>query len=308
MQTITVTHCKVQYGNEYRRFLYENTQYLPLLAQIKRLFGFSDPEDVILKYKDEDGDMVTISSDEELVFAIGLFTGSVLRLTVINNHRQTQKCRGTGEHAPHQKNGDFWRDRWHQKLLANPELLSKKINKLTEKKDQIRNRLDWIQQKGPHPRFPNRANHLEMKLKRIESFLSDLQNLSSQNPSSDPSHCPSFTESPTNPSMTPLHPEDLAEKFAQSKDLREQHLKALSDIHIELQLLKIQIQQARLQGKAGTPRNEVHQRILKLKEEIGQARERHQQKKAELQAFDQSVRAMRQLQAQRKEQKQQQKV
>jgi len=146
-----------------------------------------------------------------------------------------------------------------------------------------------------------------MKLNRIESTLSDLQGMSSRNPSSDPSHSPtSFTESePTIPSITPLNPKELAETIAQSKDRREQLVKAISDIHIELQLLKNQIQQARLQGKAGTPRNEVQQRISKLKEEIGQVRERNQQKKAELHAFDQTVRTMRQqLQAQRKEQKQ----
>jgi len=301
MQSTSGIHCKVQYGNEYRRFLYQNAQYAPFLAQIKRIFGFSDTDEVMLKYKDEDGDMVTVSSDEELVFAIGLFIGAVLRLNVItvnNTNKRPRRCHKEGEGRP-QRNGEFWRERWHQKLQANPELLAHKINKLTQKRDFLSNRLDSNNQNGP--RQHNRWNP-EKKLAQIETRLANLQSLSAKqnNPSSEPSQCPNPGSVEQNvvvaipPTTQPLSADELAANFTKAKDLREQRVKALADVKMKMQAKKQEIQQMRAQAKAESiPKNEMQQRVAPLNDEIKTIRETLQQRKAELQACNQNICAVR---------------
>jgi len=74
-------HCKVECNKEIRRFLFNGTEFGPLYHQIKQLFGLQ--RDFVLKYKDEEGDMVTISTTEELSFATScLVPSQALRLEV----------------------------------------------------------------------------------------------------------------------------------------------------------------------------------------------------------------------------------
>jgi hypothetical protein len=252
----------------------------------------------MLKYKDEDGDMVTVSSDEELVFAIGLFTGAVLRLDAIsaknNTHKRPRKCHKEGESRP-QRNGEFWRERWHQKLQANPELLAQKIDKLTQKRDWLRNRLDSNKQNGP--RQHNRWNP-EKKLEQIETRLANLQSLSAKqnNRSSEPSQSliPGSVEQTVvvaiPPTIQPLSADELAANLTKAKDLREQQLQSLADVKTKMQSKKQQIQQMRAQAKAESiPKNEMQQRVAPLNEEIKTIRETLQQRKAELQACNQNI-------------------
>jgi len=83
-------HCKVQYGNEIRRFLLQGS-YDAMLDQIREYFGLEMDENFSIKYTDDEGDLVTISSDEELMFAVDLFANTVLRLT-ISPTASTESC------------------------------------------------------------------------------------------------------------------------------------------------------------------------------------------------------------------------
>jgi len=330
--------------------------------------------------------MVTVSSNEELVFAIELFTGSVLRLNVNseNNTQGPRRCHKGGEcrprngerwhqklqanpellaqkidrftqkrdqlrnrlesnkqNGPHQhnrwnpekklervenrlanlqslsakqnnpssepchnggegrpqRNGEFWRERWHQKLQANPELLAQKIDKLTKKRDWLRNRLDSNKHNGP--RQHNRWNP-EKKLEMIETRLTNLQSLSAKqnNPSSEPSQCSnpgSVEQTVATPSTTrPLNVDELAANLTKAKYLREQQIIALADVKMKMQAKKQDIQQIRAQAKAECiPKAEMLQRIAPLQEEIKTIRETLQERKAELQASNQNILAVR---------------
>jgi len=102
MQTsnkINNTHCKIQCGNEFRRFLLPSTRFLDLEAQIRNAFVFAPEKPLVIKYTDEEGDNVTISSDEELQFAIELFAGKLLRLTIVC-HKNFKGPHGPIGHAP----------------------------------------------------------------------------------------------------------------------------------------------------------------------------------------------------------------
>jgi len=102
---ITATHCKVHCGKEFRRFLLPSSQFEALSTQVRTLFGFTLDEPISIKYTDEEGDMVTISSDEELKFAIELFAGGLIRLTVIQPKNR----------ACHNTEGNKWGCRWSDK-------------------------------------------------------------------------------------------------------------------------------------------------------------------------------------------------
>jgi len=75
-------HCKVQKGTEIRRFLLKVADISHLKSHLQVLFSFQD-NDFVVKYHDEEDDMITISSNDDLTIALMIIKGSVLRLVVI---------------------------------------------------------------------------------------------------------------------------------------------------------------------------------------------------------------------------------
>lgn len=77
---------KACYGDDIRRIPIHNDDltYDELVLMMQRVFkGSLDPEeDILLKYKDEDGDLITITDNSDLSFAIQYCR--VLRLTIID--------------------------------------------------------------------------------------------------------------------------------------------------------------------------------------------------------------------------------
>lgn len=282
------THCKVQCGNEFRRFLLPTSKYEDLANQIRSLFGFEALESLTLKYTDEEGDMVTISSDEELKFAIGLFAGGLLRLTICNpkNRGGKKGCernwdsekKWNHEKKWNQENmeskGAMWKKKWETKLLNNPQLLQKKIDQFIGKQDNLRKRLQWLESKSvgnPNPSFPHRIAHIQMKLQRIENGLSHLQSLqkgSGQNNLQSPP--------PSAPPQEPIvqSPTPGIESESSEEDSLKQWKKAIWAKKAEMRTL-------REGARAGTiTKADASLKIFTLKEEIGKIRAEHREKMA----------------------------
>jgi hypothetical protein len=78
MQSI---HCKICVRDSIRRFALSEAKYSVLHQQVADVFGLASTNWVI-KYKDEEETLVTISSDEELAFAVQLM-GSLLHMVVV---------------------------------------------------------------------------------------------------------------------------------------------------------------------------------------------------------------------------------
>lgn len=74
-------HCKVSCKDQFRRFLFIGTEFSSLLKQVQQILALN--EEFVLKYKDTDGDLITLSSDEELACALTYSDGTILRLTAI---------------------------------------------------------------------------------------------------------------------------------------------------------------------------------------------------------------------------------
>jgi len=291
---INATHCKVQCGNEFRRFLLPTSKYEDLAKQIRTLFGFDSIENLTLKYTDEEGDMVTISSDDELRFAIGLFAGSLLRLTICNskNHcggpgawkRGCKKHWGDGptERKPWEdkmeskweNRGAQWKQKWGAKLQANPQILQKKIDQFIGKQDNLSKRLQWLEGKAgnnPNPSFPHRIAHIQMKLKKIEMGLAHLRSLQAQG-TDNQNIQPTVQQVAVQPSA-PAHNE--YESYSSSDDDSRKQRKR------EIWAKKAEIRTLREGVRTGTiNRQDAALKIFTLKEEIGKLREAHREKMA----------------------------
>jgi len=71
-------HCKLTFNNQIRRFVISSTEFAELRGQISQLIGVP-PDGFVLKYVDNESDLVTLSTTEELSLALEL-SDKVLRL------------------------------------------------------------------------------------------------------------------------------------------------------------------------------------------------------------------------------------
>jgi len=83
---------KACYGDDIRRIPIHNDDltYDELVLMMQRVFkgSLDAEEDILLKYKDEDGDLITITDNSDLTFAIQYCR--VLRLTIITNTKENK--------------------------------------------------------------------------------------------------------------------------------------------------------------------------------------------------------------------------
>jgi len=75
MQSI---HCKVSCNDQFRRFLFIGTEFSSLFSQVHQLLALD--KEFVLKYKDNEGDLITLASNEELACALNYSEGNLLRL------------------------------------------------------------------------------------------------------------------------------------------------------------------------------------------------------------------------------------
>jgi hypothetical protein len=83
MNQSTGIHCKVTCNDQMRRFQLSCTEFSSLQDQVIKLLGLD--REFVLKYKDNENDMITISSNEELACAIEISrneNAGLFRLTV----------------------------------------------------------------------------------------------------------------------------------------------------------------------------------------------------------------------------------
>jgi len=73
-------HYKIAHQKQFRRFLFFGTDYLSLYNHVKTVLCLEKP--FVLNYTDNDGDLVIVSSDAELIYAISLAGGNILRLSI----------------------------------------------------------------------------------------------------------------------------------------------------------------------------------------------------------------------------------
>jgi len=75
-------HCKLTYNDQIRRFIFNGTEFAELRGHISHLLSLP-PDGFVLKYVDNESDLITLSSSEDLILALDL-SDKILRLVVEN--------------------------------------------------------------------------------------------------------------------------------------------------------------------------------------------------------------------------------
>jgi len=148
-------HFKVDANNSFRRFSLSNVTLASLKTQVASLFGINDLNDWSIKYRDEENQLVTISSDEELLFAIQLHGGKVLRLE-ISFSSVADKQRNSSRHEGRREN--------HKARLA---------VRLNQKQERLRDRLASMNPEE-NPRCKAKAFKIETTIASIAMELESL--------------------------------------------------------------------------------------------------------------------------------------
>jgi len=189
-------HCKVSCNDQYRRFLFNGSQFCQLNQQVKQILSLE--KEFVLKYKDTEGDLITISSDEELACAITYSDGNILRLTALpaessptitTTTTQTTTTTttvpfaspdlfwggrggfGRGGRCGRGGRGGFGRGRWGE---CGPEAWK---SRLCFKRDMLKSVIAELQQYPElTPEQQEKKEWTQAKLTRIEARLEKIEN------------------------------------------------------------------------------------------------------------------------------------
>jgi len=186
-------HCKVACNDQFRRFLFTGTEFRSLNGQVRNVFGLCD--EFVLKYEDDEGDLITVSSDEELSCAVGFTNGDILRLTVsillpvyVDSftvasvpHPCGYLYRGSGGHCRGRRGGYRCQNGKEEQFSEERfrRFLERKQFKLTQKRDFLKASLLTLsaqteQQQLDHDLLRRRSamqwklHHVECRLARFE--------------------------------------------------------------------------------------------------------------------------------------------
>jgi hypothetical protein len=307
MQTTNNTngfHIKVATQKETRRFLFEGTQYEQLATFICQIFGLSK-DSVVIKYSDDEGDFVTISSDEELNFARQLAGTGPLRLVVSENAPQlacgvfrpknAEPCSVQPSFDRECATRNHWREKWIKKqeiLMQNPEWVQQQISKLTSKRQCLQTRLSRFENcENSGPKSHKLVHHREKLQEKINWISKQLEKLNEKADRAEFAQAPMTTEFPNSVPSAPSEEviRELDELHSAIPALRFAHRQA----NLQLQLRRNDVQSAYHQFQNGDT-SVTQERIDELKTLLRQAKEFEQTKKAELKAHMQKVHASRQ--------------
>jgi len=181
-------HCKLSYDNQIRRFVITDTGFLSLKYQVAEILGLKD--EFVLKYLDNESDLVTLASDEELQVALDV-ADKVLRLVVENpapvisplqqaasvpeGHWRNNHHHHYGHHGPG-THGGKWRGRGGGRSTFG----DRSVDKCEAKKIQLNMKLDMLKKylaqlpadnSQLSPYDVSRKHHLLLKINRIEGAL-----------------------------------------------------------------------------------------------------------------------------------------
>jgi len=175
MQTNTGIHCKVSLNDQIRRFLFTGTEFTSLYAQIQQMLELDS--EFVLKYIDNEGDLVTVSSDEELGYALSIANNTLLRLLVElpnSNTSETAVSYGTWRGGRRGRRGGYGHP-YHPYALTfegRQQHWESKKAKLIQKRDLFQSLIDeFPSNRELTPEEQGRLNVLQSKYRRIDSHL-----------------------------------------------------------------------------------------------------------------------------------------
>jgi hypothetical protein len=299
-------HCKVATQDTVRRFYANSTEFNALLDQICSVFGLSK-DSVVLKYIDDEGDLVTISSDAELKFAVDLAPrGAVplLKLKVELTQPPVDlaphcvpsaegECKGrrmcnkkwrrrSAERADsdcHERRKDKSEKRCHK--MRNPECLQTKLTWAKEKQEKLQARLATLESDPSESSAP-RLERIRAKLAFISSKITWLEQAARDLP---PSTVPEPTSCPVEPSAPAG-----SEPAPGTSDPREEIRQKMIGLRFALRQAQLQFQLKRTNfhlfvAQPGQPNEQFQEQVQRMKSEFEEAKKEVCAKRMELHQF-----------------------
>lgn len=271
---------KVQYNDDIRRFSLPRVSWIALINQIKQIYNLPEQEFVV-KYKDDEGDWITVSSDEELGVAFGLVEG-LLRLTITNAATTSEvknvKMFGFGRNFNRDCNFNhpnqaqtplkFGPAGGRKTFRLTPEERAKKITAFKEK-------VSWLDEKLksdiPQERKNNIAKRKRIFLEKIARFES-IQNMVLNNNTDTPQEqskevgVNSFDTTTT--TVTPQKDESTSSESNEDLDTaiekQKNSLDELKQLRRQIRLLREDLVRAKVDGD--------HQKVSSIQAQIVELR------------------------------------
>lgn len=90
----STTSIKAQFNGQYRRFTLQSNSFDALAETIRTMFNISEALEVRVRYLDDEGDEITVSSDAELASAVQMSSGC-LKISVVALQKETKQINST---------------------------------------------------------------------------------------------------------------------------------------------------------------------------------------------------------------------
>jgi len=266
-------HCKLSYDDQIRRFVFTGTEFAELKDHISALLSLPSTG-FVLKYVDNESDLITLSSDEELSVAIEV-SDKVLRLIAEKSDQNTGSTPGgTPEHLPawRQKPGGG-RGRGGNRGRGRSGIQYERLDKWESQKvhanlklDMFRNLLAQIppdEELASNPKEKLRKHQLQMKINRLEGRLLRMEGFNDKRMEKGKRKC----EKRQYKDKTPPPPENM-EQIHQIKMQIASLKPAIYQLKVSKKQKKAELQHC-LQTGTGD-KEAVWQEILVLKEKTAE--------------------------------------
>jgi transcriptional regulator with GAF, ATPase, and Fis domain len=163
MQTKQI-HIKATCENENRRFCISEAKFETLKQMISSLFSIESGNEFTVKYKDDENDLVTISSDDELAFAVNLFPTDILRIVIDFSKPKSELACDSACAEP----------KWHKKCKY-PMDDEKRCHFLNAKRERILACLKELEGADAQasPKLLWKREHLQRKLQKLDSKIAN---------------------------------------------------------------------------------------------------------------------------------------
>jgi len=209
-ETQTNVHVKVEYNNEYRRFVVETLSFEHLERTLRTLLNIDLTLPLDVLFMDDEKDWVLISSDAELAYAWEL-SCSLLRLSLkpkpgspasaspvvvpdaeaipspkseFSHPWNARGCRGGKRGGGCEGRGRANREAWLQMKLGK---LDEKITRLSSKHEMLSAKLASEQLGEDRARAITwRLSHLQSKIENVKLFRDHLLSMQNQQPDANP--------------------------------------------------------------------------------------------------------------------------
>jgi len=182
------THVKVQFNTEFRRFgILSNTTFTELEQTLRNLFSIGQTCSLVIKFVDDEKDLVLLSSDVELHHAVALMAPLLrLVLTVVSQDTPTSTCVEAQEAGGCRREWHNRRGRGGHPRARGPGCGHGRGPLKIDRAERLTSRIQHLEKLLEDTQLPaNRSRAIRWRLEKLEQKLEDVKTLQTVSPTSE---------------------------------------------------------------------------------------------------------------------------